>query len=61
MNVLISSDVDKIESLKLELKKAPSMQGLDLSSFVSTSKPYNIGEDNSKYRVAVFDFGIKKT
>jgi carbamoyl-phosphate synthase small subunit len=60
MNVLISSDVNNIESLKLELKKAPSMKGLDLSSFVSTSEPYDIGEYNSKYRVAVLDFGIKK-
>ena len=60
MNVLISSETKNIESLKSELKKAPSMKGLDLSSFVSVSKSYSIGKEDSKYRVAVYDFGVKK-
>jgi len=60
MNVLISSDVDNIEVLKTQLQKTPSMSGLDLSPFVSISESYTIGQETSKYRVAVFDFGIKK-
>ena len=60
MNVLISSDIKNIESLKSKLKKAPKMSGLDLSSFVSVINSYNIGKKDSNYRVAVYDFGIKK-
>ena len=60
MNVLISSYVENIDSLKDELSKAPSMKGLDLSSFVSVTKSYTLGKENSKYRVAIYDFGIKK-
>jgi len=60
MNVLISSEIEDVELLKSKLKKAPSMNGLDLSSFVSVSKSYSIGNEDSKYRVAVYDFGVKK-
>ena len=60
MNVLISSDTENIDSLKKQLNKAPSMSGLDLSSFVSVSKSYTLGKKTSKYRVAVYDFGVKK-
>ncbi len=60
MNVLISSYVNNVDSLKDQLSKAPSMKGLDLSSFVSVSESYTLGKENSKYRVAIYDFGIKK-
>ena len=60
MNVLISSDVDKLDHLKNELLKTPSMKGLDLSSFVSVDESYLLGNEKSKYRVAVYDFGVKK-
>ena len=59
MNAIISSTLDK-EQLKKELDKVPSMEGLELSSIVSTAKPYETGE-GGKYKVAVLDLGIKKS
>ena len=35
------------------------MQGLELSSKVSTKKPYFFGDETSKFKVAVLDLGIK--
>ena len=35
------------------------MQGLELSSKVSTKEAYYFGNDQSKYKVAVLDLGIK--
>ena len=37
------------------------MEGLELSSFVSTKEVYNVGNEKSKYRVAVLDLGVKKS
>jgi carbamoyl-phosphate synthase small subunit len=36
------------------------MDGLELSSTVSTKEPYYFGDENAKYRVAVLDLGVKK-
>ncbi len=60
MNCIISSEELNIEKLKEELKKVPSMNGLELASMVSTSKPYTIGNESSNLRIAVLDFGVKK-
>lgn len=60
MNCIISSDNNDIESLKKILAEVPSMDGLELASKVSTKEPYFLGEENSKIRVAVLDYGIKK-
>jgi carbamoyl-phosphate synthase small subunit len=60
MNCIISSDNLDVESLKIELKKVPSMAGLELASVVSTTEPYFLGDADSKIRVAVLDFGVKK-
>jgi len=38
MNAIISSSELNVEILKKELEKVPSMDGLELSSFVSTEK-----------------------
>jgi len=59
MNAIISSEIMDIEVLKKELKKAPSMEGLELSSKVSTKTAYHFGSETSKYRVAVMDYGAK--
>ena len=59
MNAIISSTLNK-EELEAELKKVPSMDGLELASVVSTNKPYTLGEGN-KHKVAVLDLGIKKS
>ena len=60
MNCIISSDNSDIDSLKALLAKVPKMEGLELSSKVSTTKAYELGDQNSALRVAVLDFGVKK-
>ncbi|MDP3352216.1 MAG: glutamine-hydrolyzing carbamoyl-phosphate synthase small subunit [Flavobacteriaceae bacterium] len=60
MNAVITSEIDKIDTLKEELKKFPSMKGLELASTVSTKEPYFFGDENSTYKVAALDLGIKK-
>lgn len=59
MNVIISSELDE-DKLEVEVKKLPSMDGLELASKVTTSKPYLLGEGN-RVKVAVLDFGIKRS
>ena len=60
MNAIISSEIlDEVELMK-ELKKLPSMAGLELSSVVSTKEPYFYGnEESASFKVAVMDYGIK--
>lgn len=60
MNCIISSEISDIEVLKSKLSEVPSMEGLDLSGFVTTSESYNLGEETSNKRVAVLDFGVKR-
>ena len=60
MNAIISSTELNVEVLKKELEKVPSMDGLELSSFVSTETTFTSGSENAKYRVALIDFGVKK-
>ncbi|MGA0031179.1 MAG: carbamoyl-phosphate synthase domain-containing protein, partial [Flavobacteriaceae bacterium] len=52
-NAVISTRVDEVEALKLELNAVPSMAGLELSSKVSTKEPYFFGEPNAPYKVSV--------
>ena len=59
MNAIISSEMEG-EKLKQELEKVPSMEGLELSSVVSTKDPYETGNEG-KYRIAVLDLGVKKS
>lgn len=62
MNAIISSEILDVEQLKAKLAEVPSMAGLELSSIVSTAAPYLVGnEEESTYRVAVMDYGIKKS
>jgi len=60
MNAVISTDVDNIASLKKQLAEFPSMEGLELSSKVSTKEPYFYGDENAKYKIAALDIGVKK-
>ncbi|MBK0380567.1 glutamine-hydrolyzing carbamoyl-phosphate synthase small subunit [Mucilaginibacter segetis] len=60
MNAIISSEILDIEQLKEKLKEVPSMDGLELSSQVSTKETYTFGSKDAKYRVAVLDLGVKK-
>ncbi len=60
MNCVISSSEYDIEKLKAILKKVPSMEGLELSSKVTTKKAYEVGKPDADHRVALIDFGVKK-
>ncbi|MBT8185152.1 MAG: glutamine-hydrolyzing carbamoyl-phosphate synthase small subunit [Eudoraea sp.] len=60
MNAVISTDVDNIEQLKLDLGKVPSMEGLELASRVSATSPYYYGDENAKFKIAALDIGIKR-
>lgn len=60
MNAIISSETDDVEFLKSELAKVPSMEGLELSSIVSTKEVYYYGNPESQYKVSVLDLGVKK-
>lgn len=59
MNALISTRVNEIDSLKEELKKVPSMKGLELASKVSTKEPYFYGDENATFKISALDIGIK--
>ncbi len=62
MNAIISSQILDEKELMDELHKIPSMDGLELSSQVTTDMPYFMGtEAGSKWRIAVMDYGIKKS
>ncbi len=60
MNAIISSEDKTDDVLKAELAKVPSMEGLELSSKVSTKTFYEYGDKTAKYKVAVLDFGVKE-
>ncbi len=58
MNALISSVLTP-DQMRDEIRKVPSMVGLELSSQVSTREPYFIGNPEAKFKVAALDLGIK--
>lgn len=60
MNAIISSETDNLDTLKAQLSSVPSMDGLELSSKVTTAEPYFIGDEHAEYKVAVLDVGVKK-
>jgi carbamoyl-phosphate synthase small subunit len=60
MNCIISSEIDDLEVLRKRLAETPSMEGLELSSSISTLEPYFVGNPEAKHRIAVMDFGVKK-
>jgi len=59
MNCIISSEISDMILLKAELDKCPSMEGLELSSTVSTQESYFYGDENSSKKLAVLDLGCK--
>lgn len=61
MNGIVTTELMDEQSLQAELKKVPDMQGLDLSSEVSTKEAYTVGDETAKYRIAVLDFGVKQS
>jgi carbamoyl-phosphate synthase small subunit len=60
MNAIISSDELDVDVLKARLADVPSMDGLELSSHVSTKEAYTVGNEDAKFKIAVLDLGVKK-
>jgi carbamoyl-phosphate synthase small subunit len=60
MNCIISSEITDDAELKHLLSLVPSMEGLELSSKVTTSKSYFFGNPEARFKVAVLDLGVKK-
>ena len=60
MNAIISTSTTNIAELTKLLAEVPSMEGLELSSKVSTKDAYFVGDENATLKVAVLDLGVKK-
>lgn len=60
MNAVISSEGLADAELRSRLDAAPSMQGLELSSRVSTREPYEMGPVDGM-KVALLDLGLKRS
>lgn len=58
MNGIISSVDNDLVNLSNKIKKAPSMNGLDLAKTVSTKKVYKWSQ-TGQFKVAAIDYGIK--
>ncbi len=59
---MITTEVDRpIEELKSKLEASPSMAGLDLVRDVTSLRPWILEPEGEKiFRVALYDFGVKK-
>jgi len=60
MNAIISTSTTNIAELTKLLAEVPSMEGLELSSKVSTKDAYFVGDEKATLKVAVLDLGVKK-
>ena len=60
MNAIISTATTEITKLTKLLVKVPSMEGLELSSSVTTKQAYCVGDENAAIKVAVLDLGVKR-
>lgn len=60
MNAIISSEETNLTTLQEWLDNVPSMAGLELSTQVTTDKPYIRGMSNAPFKVAVLDLGTKQ-
>lgn len=60
MNGIISSETLTVEELSPKLAAAPSMEGLELASLVSTDTTYDLVAEDERFKVAVLDYGTKR-
>ncbi|HUP50563.1 MAG TPA: glutamine-hydrolyzing carbamoyl-phosphate synthase small subunit [Thermoanaerobaculia bacterium] len=63
MRGMITTDARAVEELLEEVRRAPSMSGLDLVHRVTTSAAYPFPAEEGgapKLRVAVYDYGVKR-
>ena len=61
MNAIISNSDHNLDDLSRLLSDVPSMNGLELSSKVTTHESYTYGNESAKYKIAVLDLGLKKS
>lgn len=61
MNAIISSEILDVDVLKAKLADVPSMAGLELSSKVAATEPYEMKPENPQYKVSLIDFGVKRS
>ncbi|GIV31334.1 MAG: carbamoyl-phosphate synthase small chain [Saprospiraceae bacterium] len=61
MNAIISSETTDLDKLRKMLAEVPPMEGLELSSQVSTSQTYLLGDEKAPFKVAVLDLGVKRS
>ncbi len=61
MNAIISSENSDLDALKEELAKVPNMESLELASKVTTKEAYDLGEENTRLKIAVLDLGVKRS
>ncbi|ANQ51015.1 glutamine-hydrolyzing carbamoyl-phosphate synthase small subunit [Flammeovirga yaeyamensis] len=61
MNAIITSETEDLKVIKKQLDATPNMEGLELSSVVTTKEPYIVGDPRAAVKVAVLDLGIKKS
>jgi carbamoyl-phosphate synthase small subunit len=62
MRGIITTDERSVEDIVAEVRRAPSMAGLDLVQKVSAGKSYGFAAEagGEKRRVAVYDYGVKR-
>jgi len=60
MNAIISSEELDVAKLKAMMSDVPDMKGLELSSKVTCLEPYEFGDAEAEFKVAVLDLGTKK-
>lgn len=61
MNAIISTELSSLDALHEKLAAVPGMDGLELSSKVTTQASFTVGANDAHYRVAALDLGIKHT
>lgn len=61
MNAIVSTEITDVAELQKRLNEVPSMEGLELSSKVSTSESYFYGDESAPIKIAALDIGIKKS
>ena len=60
MNAIISSDELNVDVLKSKLALVPSMEGLELSSKVTTKEAFEVAPESPVFRVSLLDLGVKR-
>ena len=61
MNAIVSSEHFDQDWLQDKLAAVPAMDGLELSSKVTTNAPYTVGSNDAAFKVAALDLGMKQT